>query len=171
MKNREILERWRLNKISVNLGFLNVSFEPSDNDKEVAWAIYVELQTRITTQALEDNVGDEQAALASVYKAFIEVREILIEKGRMAVFCTPVALAMLNSVIRPFTAKWHKKSLTGIFECCQNSTECKLFRDELKLLQDVLIKFAALFSAISYGEAYVADVEKFMETFTTYVEI
>ena len=40
---------------------------------------------------------------------------------------------MLNQVIRPFTAKWHKKSLNGF-----NEEDKTAFRDELKELQKKL---------------------------------
>jgi len=171
-KNRELLERWKFSGLKVNLGFLSVDFEPSDKDKDTAWALYIELETRITTQILDDNAGDEETALTSVYNVFTRTRELLIKQGREAKFCTPVALAMLNCVIRPFTAKWHKLSLNGAFNrddkgLSKTPEDCLQFRQELKTLQESLIKFSALFSAIAYGEAKEVNVEEFMKTFTT----
>lgn len=42
---------------------------------------------------------------------------------------------MLNQVIRPFTAKWHKLSLEEAFE---DKKQCDTFREELKRLQLLL---------------------------------
>src|SRR5258708_20762816 len=43
-----------------------------------------------------------------------------------------LAIPVLNQIIRPFTAKWHRRSLAGAFK---NSERCREFRDELAALQ------------------------------------
>ena len=52
----------------------------------------------------------------------------------------------MNQKIRPFTAKWHKKSLNGAFE---NPKECKKFRKELKNLQSNLNNYTGMLSEIA----------------------
>ncbi len=94
--------------------------------------MYVELITRITTQSLDDTDGDEETALNSIYQLFPITREILKSKGRNAENFSKIAIIVLNQIIRPFTAKWHKKKLNGAFS---NQDECILFRTELKQLQ------------------------------------
>ena len=56
---------------------------------------------------------------------------------------------MLNQVVRPFTAKWHKESLAGAFD---DETKRKEFREELAVLQDELRSYNRLL-------AKIADVE------------
>lgn len=48
-----------------------------------AWALYIELKTRITTQALNDDQGLLREALNSLYSLFGSTREILIGLGRI----------------------------------------------------------------------------------------
>ena len=51
--------------MKVNAGFLEAEFSVKDGDRQAAWKLYVELLTRITTQALPRDSGDEEAALDS----------------------------------------------------------------------------------------------------------
>ncbi len=71
-----------------------------------AQKLYVELTTRITSQRLHYRAGSEESAAASVYSLFATTRRLLIEHQDALAF-ERVALAMLNSVTRPFTARWH----------------------------------------------------------------
>ena len=48
-----------------------------------------------------------------------------------------MAIIILNQVIRPFTAKWHRLSEAGAFS---EAAYCLEFRDELRDLQDRLEK-------------------------------
>ena len=52
MKLRELLDKWSLTKLKISAGFLDAEFEANDQDRDAAWSMYVELLTRITTQAL-----------------------------------------------------------------------------------------------------------------------
>ena len=110
---------------------------------------YVELITRITTQPLAQNEGDEATALESVYSIFGITREILKNKGKKAENFTKIAIIVLNQVIRPFTAKWHRKKLEGAFE---NSTECSIFRNELSDLQTKLTRYTKLLAELAMVE-------------------
>ena len=49
------------------------------------WELYIELLTRITTQALPAVEGDEQTALDSVYSLFRTTRKILRQRGRKTI--------------------------------------------------------------------------------------
>ena len=57
LKNR--LKEWGLDGLKVNAGFLEADFSVKDGDRQAAWKLYVELLTRITTQALPRDSGDE----------------------------------------------------------------------------------------------------------------
>ena len=80
------------------------------------WALYIELLTRITTQPLPTEHGDEETALDSVYSLFEITRAVIKEHGRDCINFTKIAIVVLNQVVRPFTAKWHRKNLAGDFE-------------------------------------------------------
>lgn len=129
--------------------FLQMEWTPKAADKNAAWALYIELLTRITTQPLPIEHGDEKTALDSVYSLFATTREVIREYGPECINFTKIAIVVLNQVIRPFTAKWHRKSLAGEFE---NKTERIVFRNELAALQEELRKYSQML-------ADIADVE------------
>ena len=147
MKLRELFDHWSLTKLKVHAGFLDMEFEPNDQDKDAAWAMYVELLTRVTTQALPADHGDEVAALASVHKLFEITRGVLRASGaRHAAQFAKVAIVILNQKVRPFTAFWHKASLAGAFN---NPVQCQRFRQELVALQAVLVSYAGVLSELA----------------------
>ena len=131
MKRSEFLEKWGLSSLKLNIGFLNAEFKPDNNDRAAAWDLYIELLTRVTTQDLPVEHGDEKTALDSVFAMFSLTREILRRHGPSNEFAK-LAIPVLNQVIRPFTAKWHKLSLASAF---QDPAKCEEFRAELSLLQ------------------------------------
>jgi len=141
MKWSELFDKWSLSGLKVKAGFVEMDFMPNDVDKNVAWEMYVEMQTRITTQELGDEEGDEEAALKSIYSLFQLTREVLKKYGRHAPDFSRIALFIINEEIRPFTAKWHKLSIDGKLNDLE---QCKLFREELKDLQVILKAYASI---------------------------
>ena len=133
------LRRWLadtgLTTLKINAKFLEAEFKIQDLDKEAAWELYIELLTRITTQPLPADSGDNKAALHSVYHLFGMTREVLKRSGPGCFEFTKVAVVVLNQLIRPFTAKWHELSLDGSIDDSEKSQE---FRTELAELQDEL---------------------------------
>ena len=113
--------------------------------------------TRITTQALPVEEGDEKTALKSVYSLFPTTREILRQRGRKTIEFSKVAVPVLNQVVRPFTARWHKESLAGAFD---DEAKCKEFRDELKKLREMLQNYNRMLAEI----AGVEDLTNLEET-------
>ena len=156
MKFGDFFRKWGLNSIKLNLKFAELEFSTTEDDQTAAWDMYVELITRITTQPLAQDEGDEATALESVYSIFGITRDILKSKGRNAEAFTKIAIVVLNQIIRPFTAKWHRKKLEGAFE---NSAECLTFRSELSDFQIELIKYTRLLA----GLAEVEDLTVIME--------
>ncbi|CAN2041415.1 conserved hypothetical protein [Candidatus Magnetomoraceae bacterium gMMP-15] len=132
MKWHQWLENWDMASLKIKTPFLDMEWKPQDEDKAAAWELYVELLTRITTQNLEKFHGDEKTALESVYALFSLTRQVIKNNGRGCIEFTKLAIIILNQIIRPFTAKWHKLSLEGAFE---KKEKCKIFRLELKGLQ------------------------------------
>ena len=132
---------------------LEIVFEP--DDQEAAWELYVEMLTRIVTQPLPADAGDEKTALDSVYSLFPTTREILHRHGRKAIQFSKVAIPVLNQVVRPFTAKWHKASLSGVFDDTAKRSE---FREELNVLQEDLRNYNRLLADIA-GVEDLTDLE------------
>ena len=135
MKWKKWLENWDMTSLKITSPFLEMEWKPQDEDKAAAWDLYVELLTRITTQPLAAEHGDEKTALDSVYALFGLTRNIIKSNGRHCIEFTKLAIVVLNQVIRPFTAKWHKQSLAGAFS---NPDDCRQFRAELAALQTKL---------------------------------
>lgn len=82
MKWKKWLENWDMTYLKINLKFLEMEWQPSDPDKAAAWEMYIELLTRITTQPLTEQAGDERAALDSIYSLFPTTREAIRRHGR-----------------------------------------------------------------------------------------
>ena len=127
----------------------NTEPNPIDNNRKAAWDLYVEMETRITTQPLHPKHGDEKTALDSVYSLFQTTREILLAQGPDCVVFARIAIEILNQKVRPFTAKWHRKSLKGAFD---KPDECTKFRGELESLQEILCAYTRTL-------AVLADIE------------
>lgn len=140
------LEKWGMESLKITPPFLQMEWTPQAADKNAAWALYIELLTRITTQPLPIEHGDEKTALDSVYSLFTTTREVIREYGPECIHFTKIAIVVLNQVIRPFTAKWHRKSIAGDFE---DETERTVFRDELAALQEGLRKYSRMLADIA----------------------
>ena len=124
-----------LNKERPPVETLPEAHNPIDNNRKAAWDLYVEMETRITTQPLDREHGDEKTALDSVYSLFKTTRKILLAQGPDCVVFAKIAIEILNQKVRPFTAEWHRRSIAGDFE---NQASCDEFRDDLESLQEVL---------------------------------
>lgn len=111
--------------------------------------MYVELLTRITTQPLGDEDGVEKAALDSIYKLFELTRETIKRHRRDCVGFARVAVIILNQIVRPFTAKWHRLSQQGAFD---DPAHCECVRAELGTLRERLLNYTGML-------AEIADVE------------
>jgi len=141
MKWKKWLENWDMTSLRINTHFLEMEWQPDEPDKDAAWEMYVELITRITTQSLPKEDGNEQAALESIYSLFPLTRDILKKYGRDAQEFAKLAIVVLNQIIRPFTTKWHKLALNGAFE---NEDQRKEFRKELEDLQNKLVIYTKM---------------------------
>lgn len=141
MKWRKWLENWDMTSLKIKTSFLEMEWKPQDEDKAAAWELYVELLTRIATQPLDEMHGDEKTALDSVYSLFAITRQVLKSNTRNCTEFTKIAIVVLNQVIRPFTAKWHRLSLQNEFSAVDKQKE---FRDELAQLQNMLRKYTKM---------------------------
>ena len=149
MKLKKWLENWDLTKLKINIHVLEMEWAPQEKDREAAWELYIELLTRITTQPLPEGHGDEKTALDSVYNLFPTTRDILKRNGRECEQFTKLAIVVLNQVVRPFTAKWHRLSVEGAFN---NSDVRQNFRAELASLQKDLRNYSRLLAEVAQVE-------------------
>ena len=157
MKWSQWLEEWGMSGLKIKLYFLEMEFKPNDVDRDAAWEMYVELLTRITTQALPAEHGDEQTALESIYSLFNTTREVIKKHTRHCLEFTKIAVVVLNQIIRPFTAKWHKRSLAGAFK---DQAQCAEFRQELQQLQARLKKYTAMLGSMAGVEEDLTLLEQ-----------
>ena len=159
MKWKDLIENWGMTSLKLKAIFLETEWKPTDSDKDAAWDLYVELLTRIAIQPLAVQDGIEKAALESIYSLFQTTRTILKVRGRQCVEFTKLAVVVLNQIVRPFTARWHRISIEGGFD---DPEVRKHFRHELECLQKQLITYAKAL-------AYIAGVEDLTElSYTAY---
>lgn len=149
MKWRKWLENWDMTSLKINLKFLEMEWSPQEADKNAAWELYIEMLTRIATQYLEPEEADEATALESIHKLFELTRNIIKAYGRECFEFTKIAIVVLNQVIRPFTAKWHKELISGSLD---DTEKCKLFRTELEILQKELRKYTKMLADMASVE-------------------
>lgn len=149
MKFKELFEKWELSSLKLNAKFVEAEFIAKPEDQEAAWEMYVELVTRVLTQELKDVDGDEETALNSVYNLFGITRDILKRKGRKCDSFSKIAVVILNQIVRPFTAKWHKLKQEHVFE---DKEKCIEFREDLRNLQRNMRKYTALLAQIAEVE-------------------
>lgn len=143
MKWSDWLEKWEMTSLKIKAPYLEMEWNPAEPDKVAAWELYIELLTRITTQSLAVDHGDEKTALDSIYSIFPTTRLIIKGNGRSCIEFTKIAIVVLNQKIRPFTAKWHRISVDGGFS---DPAVCATFRDELVDLQAILRRYTAMLS-------------------------
>ena len=154
MNWKQWLEKWGMTSLKINAPYLEMEFKPQDNDRNAAWELYVEMLTRITTQPLKDEHGDEKTALDSVFSLFPTTRAILKNYRNCTEF-SKIAIVVLNQVVRPFTAKWHKLSLEN---CFADMEKCQTFRKELADLQIELRKYTKMLADMA-GVEDLTDLE------------
>jgi hypothetical protein len=146
MKWKKWLANWGMTSLKINAQFLELKWQPHADDKNAAWELYIELLTRITTQPLPPDHGVEQTALHSVYSLFSLTRDIIKRHGRGCAEFTKLAIIVLNQIVRPFTARWHRLSEQGAFN---DPAHCQTFRQELTALQTQLIRYTQMLGAMA----------------------
>lgn len=120
-------------------------------DQEAAAKFHVQLISRVSTQRLPYLAGVEGTALDSVYKLFEHARQICMAHPA-ARDAEAIIWHVLNTHVRPFTAKWHPVKERGQLKALDTTDE---FRAELEVLQGRLRRFATLLARLAQGEAQV----------------
>lgn len=148
--------RFRLEKVRLGPRFASAEFSVKETDREAAWELYVEMLTRVLTQPLAPTDGHERAALDSVYSLFATTRDILRRHGPTATHFAKIAVPVLNQVVRPFTAKWHKEVVGADLSDPVKRVE---FREELAVLQRDLRNYSQMLADIA-GVEDLTDLEQ-----------
>lgn len=109
----------RLSSVRVTLklpfiGDIEGTWEPDEQERRAAWEMYVELITRVPVAELYEE-GLLREELSSLYSLFGTTRRILRDygpsvaqpKSDSGISFGYLAVAILNTVVRPQLAKWH----------------------------------------------------------------
>jgi hypothetical protein len=158
-----VLQRlWRtaqLTEVKVTVPQVSeLTFVVNNDARQVAWKLYVEAVTRISTQPLPDEEGFIRDALTSLYGLFSITRDTLKSSrpsapvsGRQTV--EHLAVTMLNHQLRPFLSKWHtrlrefeKAHPDGTESAWPHNGAC---RAELRTVQANLVGYALGFADLA----------------------
>lgn len=109
----------KLSEVAVAVDFgvfkLDTKWTEDPRQQQAAWAMAVELMTRVATQPIDQHAGLVREALTSLHQLFGVFRQILRDGGPgLGVRSESIggtALVVLNKVLRPFLADWHPRLL------------------------------------------------------------
>lgn len=135
---------------------LERTWQPTPADERAAWLLYTEMRTRIATQPLHYRSGDEATALKSLYDLFEFTRDILRKRETPCVHFAIISVFVVNIIIRPFTAYWHKRKEAGLLA---NEDVRRDFRAQLPVLQDTLRHFQTFLGWLAEGDTFVPESE------------
>ncbi|MFH9474249.1 hypothetical protein ACH4L7_10385 [Streptomyces anulatus] len=105
----------RLTEVKVTVPQLSeLTFAVNNDSRQVAWQLFVETVTRVSTQPLASDQGVVREALSSMYGLFATTRETLkasrpsaaVPSGQTVEY---LAITMLNQALRPFLSHWHPR--------------------------------------------------------------
>lgn len=133
-----------------------LTFAVNDEHRRVAWQLFVETASRVTTQPLPAEAGFLKEALDSLYSLFGTVRDVLkrMDPSRAGEHASVelYALKMLNEELRPFLAKWHplltrfeRDSELGE-EAWPEAEQC---REELEAVRRRLLRYSRAFGKLA----------------------
>lgn len=129
-------------------------WSPSVADKVAAHTFHIELISRVATQPLGYSSGVEERALTSIFELFGRARVITQQEPDCETFET-IVWHVLNAYVRPFTAKWHARSVSGELNALDSSDT---FRAELKIIQSCLIALDDVLNSIRDREGLSASI-------------
>jgi hypothetical protein len=130
----------KLESLSFNLpfGLGGANIVVTEAQRNVAWALYVELATRISSVPLAPGQGSIREALNSLHSLFDTTRSVLREQGpgaaQGAESVGPLAIEILNRGLRPFLVDWHTR-LSG-FEDAQAQEQREKYGGNTQVIVD-----------------------------------
>ncbi|MFG3041481.1 hypothetical protein ACGFYZ_31715 [Streptomyces sp. NPDC048330] len=105
----------QLTEVKVTVPQLSeLTFAVNNDARQVAWQMFIETVTRVSTQPLAHDQGVLREALTSLYGLFATTRETLkavrpsasVPSGQSVEY---LAITMLNRELRPFLSSWHPR--------------------------------------------------------------
>lgn len=164
-------------KVKIKLPFIGEvegSWEPDETEEKAAWELYVELITRISIIELKPDEGLLREDLSSLYSVFSTTREILKKYGASIARCKDdseisfgyLAIAVLNTVLRPVLAKWHpllldyesrKTKDTSPVEHEQLWERNQELRAELNQVRHILLEYAEILAEVAKVPLLIVD--------------
>lgn len=164
-------------KVSLTLPFIGSvegMWEADENEQSAAWELYVELITRISVVELKSDEGLLREALSSMYTIFATTRDVLKKygasiarpKGNGYISFGYLAVAVLNTVLRPVLSKWHpilldyehrKSSNCSITEHEKNWEKHEELRKILNETRFILIQYADLLAQVADVPLLILD--------------
>ncbi len=159
-----LLSKLTLDRAEANIAGQKLVFQ-ANVERDAAWKLYVEINTRIAIQPLKAGHGLLREALSSLYNIFGITREILKDAGP-EVACGReslgfYAMEILNKELRPLLAKWHPLLLdwenqqdqsTSSFKHEKNWEHAKTLRAELEILSVKLLKYSNALKVLSMSD-------------------
>jgi hypothetical protein len=156
----------KLKSLNINLpfGLGGATIEINENQQRAAWALYVELATRVAGEELKPGMGSAREALNSLYSLFETTRSVLREAGPGAAqgpdSVGPLAIRILNRGLRPFMVRWHS-SLSG-FEDAEAVAQRERFGGQTRVVVDE--------SRWPEVDAFYADLEVLRQGLLEYID-
>jgi hypothetical protein len=160
------------------LGKVEGDWEPDEREREASWEMYVELVTRISVVQLGPDEGLLREALTSLYSLFGTTRSIMRQHGPSVARPKAatgglsfgyLAVAILNTVLRPVLAKWHpllldyEKSRPETISTLEHERRWdrnKELRDVLDKTRDILLQYANILADVAEVPPLVFSPEK-----------
>lgn len=161
---------YKCSQIQVNIPQISqITYIVDTKSRQVAWILFIETITRVSTQPLADDGGYLREALNSLYVLFGVTRDVLRSsepsknKTKNEMTVEMLAVLMLNTALRPFLTKWHplledylQKNPNGSEAEWDLNTEC---RKELAQVRILIIEYARGFGQL----AEVKELDDFFD--------
>ena len=104
--------KYRVTSVSVNLPFNlgNITYEPTEEDRIVAWKLYTQLKTRKAALFFDENQDVIAEVYDSLYELFPIARDLLMSLHIYEIERSPsiaeLILRVQNDGLRPHLTKW-----------------------------------------------------------------
>ena len=158
---------FKIESLNVNLpfGLGGANIVVTEAQQKVAWALYVELATRVAGVKLEPGMGSAREALNSLHSLFETTRSVLRMEGPGAAngpeSVGPIAINILNKGLRPFLTQWH--TALSDFEDQQKEEQRKEFGGKTIIIIDE--------SRWPEHDAFYQALEENRQSMLEYIEI
>ncbi|UUV08761.1 hypothetical protein [Ruegeria sp. YS9] len=152
----------KLDSVTISAGPINATFKPTDEERDAAWKILVDLGTSIATQPFLDESGHLRDVLSSLHRIFNSTKLVLKDlrpsKFDSDMNFASVCMALLTECLGPFLARWHEP--LADFEASREETTSERTHElqwakrneciaDLRNLQNTMLAFTQLLSELA----------------------